>query len=492
MNIVSQRGALAAFALLFACRPELPLPTGEAASSSEVTVVIEPEPGELGVSSVLRLRVQGGARVGLTADDVVLVSGELGPTHLRDLAKDDPSKALQERFEPATTFIAGADLIVVPQRELELEESYSLGVGTLEISFPFEIEHRPRLLTRVWPEQTSSQLVACGDEPLADTSAEVVLEPDGPRGLLARGTPRGHAAQCVRFEPEEPKAGSFHLPVELSPGVALDPRPWTLETGEPEPIDAVACDGAEVAFGPGCAAVADDRLRVRGPEVPVLWVIAVEGGVEVAGRRADAHVEATRDGSSFMVRGLAPSSTLSVSLELLGERGGFRAFDESIVTQAPQPHFVLNEVYANPIGPEPGQEWVEIVNDGLAAGLLDGLVLVDVGGETSLPVGSGWLAAGAHALLVGAEYGETTGFDPPIAPGALLVTLPGTLGKNGLANAGEPLILRDGSSLELSRFPPSPKPKAGQSVARVRPDAPDDQEASFALAENPTPGAPQP
>src|SRR5690606_16286033 len=41
--------------------------------------------------------------------------------------------------------------------------------------------------------------------------------------------------------------------------------------------------------------------------------------------------------------------------------------------------FVLNEVLANPNGPEPQQEWVEIVNTGNRAGTLSGYRLKDSG-----------------------------------------------------------------------------------------------------------------
>jgi hypothetical protein len=63
------------------------------------------------------------------------------------------------------------------------------------------------------------------------------------------------------------------------------------------------------------------------------------------------------------------------------------------------------------------------------------------------------------------------------------------LGKNGLSNSGEPLKLSRHDGTVISRFPALPKPKAGASVARVTPEAPDGEESSFVLSTAPTPGA---
>jgi hypothetical protein len=148
------------------------------------------------------------------------------------------------------------------------------------------------------------------------------------------------------------------------------------------------------------------------------------------------------------------------------------------------PHVVINEVLANPIGPEPAQEWVEIVNDGQAPADLGGYALRDVGGETPLPPAV--LPPGAYALIVNQSFSEDDEYDPPPAPDAAILRV-AKLGKGGLANAGEPLSLRDGQGAVISRFPAGLKAKAGMSVARRSPQAPDGLASSFAAA-TPTPG----
>jgi hypothetical protein len=153
-------------------------------------------------------------------------------------------------------------------------------------------------------------------------------------------------------------------------------------------------------------------------------------------------------------------------------------------TLGPMPHVILNEAQANPLGPEPAQEWVELVNDGSVAANLGGYVLADIGGTTTLP--DALLPPGGYALIVNETFVEDDELDPPPAPGTLLLRV-AKLGLNGLSNSGEPLKLIDTEGQVVSRFPATPKPKAGRSVSRVKPDAPDGIAASFADSE-PTPG----
>jgi hypothetical protein len=150
------------------------------------------------------------------------------------------------------------------------------------------------------------------------------------------------------------------------------------------------------------------------------------------------------------------------------------------------PHLVLNEVLANPVGPEPAQEWVEIVNDGAAPAELAGYVLVDLGGETLLPAAT--LQPGRFALIVNETFVENDGYDVPPAPSTQILRVP-KLGQGGLANGGEPLLLRAPDGAVASRFPLAPKPKAGMSVSRRDPGEPDARPQAF-LVTTPTPGQP--
>jgi hypothetical protein len=207
----------------------------------------------------------------------------------------------------------------------------------------------------------------------------------------------------------------------------------------------------------------------------VLWTIA-GAGID--------RVLVTEEGESFALKGLAPASTATLEVITVDDRGEIQRSMFTFATLASMPHLLLNEVYANPLGPEPAQEWVEILNDGATPAELGGHVLIDVGGETVLPPGA--LPPGGFALIVNQTFIEDDGVDPAPEPGSLVVRVP-KLGHGGLSNGGEPLSLRDPNSVVISRSPVGPKTKAGMSLARISPAAPDTQKGSFILGP-PTPG----
>jgi hypothetical protein len=168
--------------------------------------------------------------------------------------------------------------------------------------------------------------------------------------------------------------------------------------------------------------------------------------------------------------------------------GAESAYDVRVQTRAVHPHVAINEVYADPVGPEPDQEWVEIVNDGAAAVDTSGFVLDD--GHAPTPLPSIVLDPGAFGLVVGSGFVTNDGVDPAPASGTPLLRV-SRIGK-GLSNTGTALTLRDASGAVLSRFPASPRPKTGVSVGRVAPAALDDDPSAFALdaVGGATPGAP--
>jgi len=221
--------------------------------------------------------------------------------------------------------------------------------------------------------------------------------------------------------------------------------------------------------------VADDRLYGRSPKAPVLWSISTSG-IE--------HTFAALPEEPFVIAMLSPSTSITMDVVALDNRGEALHATFSATTLPPMPHVVLNEALANPLGPEPQQEWVELVNDGLAPADLAGYVLADVGGETPLP--QAVLSPGAYALIVNETFDESGESDPPPAPETLILRVP-KLGKSGLSNEGEALKLLDANKATVSRLPASPKPKPGMSLARRTPSTPDGLAESF-LTATPTPG----
>jgi hypothetical protein len=253
----------------------------------------------------------------------------------------------------------------------------------------------------------------------------------------------------------------------------LDPRPLQVD-GTAAPAVPAACSGGEVSFGPGCVTVADDRLYGRSAAAPLLWAVAGAGTdtVVVAG-----------PGEPFVITGLPPASEVALDVAAVDAAGVVLRTLFTATTLAPRPHVVINEVLAWPLGPQPAEEWVEIVNDGPAPAELGGYILLVGSGATPLPAAT--LAPGAFALLVDEAY-TPAGPDEAPAPGTLLLVVP-HLGKQGLSNAGVAMTLLDGDGKAVSTFPDKPKPQQGSSVARRTPSDVDALPSSFALAA-PSPG----
>jgi hypothetical protein len=190
---------------------------------------------------------------------------------------------------------------------------------------------------------------------------------------------------------------------------------------------------------------------------------------------------------SLLARDLAADSRVSIRGRVLASSGELQAFETTFTTTRERRHLVLNEVLANPAGPEPDAEWIELVNDSARVASLSGLWLEDSGGSVPLP--NAELAPGEIALLVGEGF-QASGLDVPLPDDVrrLVVT---SLGARGLSNSGEALLLV-GAEGVLSRFPMLAAPHAGHSIARRTLDAADDDGANFAEQAPPgaSPGAP--
>lgn len=487
--------SLLAGALLLAagCRPELPLSEASSrgpapAPASPLSVTLEPETPLDAAKRVLRLHVH--ADVPLSPEHVKLVRGELHSSQLGQIARDEISQSLAARLVPTLVWIEQDGAIVMaPEAPLEPGETYAVASGEkrLAVFFDVEAESETPLLDRVWPPidgGAAAFAVYCGARPLRDARIPLSFSPEGPEGVLLRGlAPEGAGARCLRFQANTgPSVGPSVPPPELVlfPGgelVALDPRP--LEASR-EPVPApepLACADAEVPFGPGCAEVLSDRLLVRAPEAPLLW--GIRGmGLDV--------VKSTREEKGFVLKGLPSDADIGLDIVMVDGHGAVSRQIFEARTAPPSPHVVLNEVLANPLGPEPHQEWVELYNDGQVDASLLGYKIFDIGGETALP--EILLPAGRFALVVNETYVLNDEVDVAPPPDVILVRVP-ALGKSGLGNAGEPIRLQNEAGRVISRFPALPKPKAGQSLSRVTPDAPDGVSDSFTISE-PSPGGP--
>lgn len=485
---------------LVACRPDLPMPEagpGPATQPAGISVAFEPEAPVTAAPRVLRAHVAGGPS--LDEARLFLVRGEVRDSHLRQIERDDVSKALAERFVPTLRWRADDGAVVLaPTVPLDPGETYVVASGAPRASLAFVTEQAEAapLLVRAWPPVDAGGAglfgLYCGDMTLPEVSFESTLAPDGPLGAFGRGVaPAGAGGACLRFMGRGLAAEGgpwVPPPVVWLPGLPwplrVDPRPFggagpgDLGEAIEGPLEeaTLECTAFEVPFGPGCVEVEDDRLLGRAPAAVMLWGIAGEG-LDV--------VMTTKKNERFVLKGLPAEKDISLDVTTIDLHGRQRRLTFSATTLTPMPHVVLNEVMANPLGPEPDQEWVELYNDGAVEAALGELVISDIGGETVLP--EIMLPPGRFAVIVNETFVVDDEIDVPPAEDALLVRVP-ALGKSGLGNGGEIVRLLDMRGRTISRFPAIPKPKAGQSVIRRSPDAPDGVSDSFQLAP-PTPGA---
>jgi Lamin Tail Domain len=447
------------------------------------------------VTPVTRITVE--ATDALTDSRVMLVSGALSATQLRDLARPAVPQSLSSRAVSALVWIeADPTLVVVaPLAPLDAGGLYTLGLSAPLVSLPFMVTTaygRP-VLGRRWPDRdeiapSARAAIWCGPDDLGPVDAPVTLEPALFAGRLVLGTGASiRAPSCVSWFSAAPPWPAVldpgALPVVTPPSVEFDDgskaalEPTLLFARDAPPASAVPCVPPQISFGPGCADVEDDRIVVRPGDDPILWTI--DGGWGVL-------VRSSRGAKPFTLRPLPPDGLCRVAA--LDPSGRIDEVNVTVTPGPPRPHVVLNEVLANPAGAEPSQEWVELYNDGSDAVPLADFVLEDAGGRSVFPDVA--LAPASFALVVADAFIADDGVDPPPAAATLLVRVP-ALGRAGLSNEGEKLTLRDPLGNAVSTFP-AMKTKNGVSIVRIAPDAPDTDPASFVPSPNgsATPGSP--
>jgi hypothetical protein len=470
--------------LLAGCPAPLPPPPHARTDAGAARVSIEPDAAADAAPAVLRLHVRWQEQAADPPDQVRLFGGELSSYHLGRIRDRALPATLVEREIPILAFDQGGELVVAPLRPLAPGETYSLAApraGLIAVVSITAAEDAV-LMARHWPPADAGagieHAVYCADAATPLESAVVRLDPLGVPAEL--GPSAGNAAPlagCVHLSALEPAPdGVLLLPPARALGFAFDPAPFAAGP-LPEPIPA-ACTPEEIPLGPGCARVEDDRLFLRGPELPTFWIVQAP---ELT------FSTAVGPGEQRVMRGLVPASAFELSFMVLDAAGRASRGQLAISTDLARARVVINEVLADALGPEPAQEWVELVNDGAEAVDLATVTLEDVGGKVALPAHR--LEPGAFALLVNESFDEVSTWDVAPLAGTALLRLP-SLGKSGLANSGEPLVLRSAEGAILSRFPPDPKPKPGVSVARVAPWAPDEPQSFVLHAGGASPGAP--
>jgi hypothetical protein len=404
-----------------------------------------------------------------------LITGEVSAFHERSLRRGELADSLRERAVPLRFWREGADLWLQPTRLLSPDTEYSLslsGVGTLR-RFQTDSGDRPSV-RRLFPSAAPTRLSVLCNAPDAEELVSLTLEPGGvPLSVTAGayGTPR---ERCVTLEARARLAAPGVLPPQLA-DVLADPQPF--EPSQARPAAAPPVCSGRARLGSGCLEVLDDRLLVTVANES-LWLLSRPQSVGVV---VPAGVP------TELVRGLSPASRVAIEGRVLARDGEVQPFQSTLTTLPPRRHLVLNEVLANPLGPEPAGEWIELVNDSAAATTLSGLWLEDAGGSVPLPAEP--VAPGETLLLVPRGF-RASGLDVPVPADARRVELT-SLGARGLTNGGEALLLV-GAEGVVSRFPLISAAEGGRSVARRAPGLADSAASSFGPHGEPgaSPGAP--
>ena len=463
---------MAAVGLLGCSGPELELP--QAAENSE-RVDFGPDVSAESVPLVFRARL----RAAPTGAVPWLFRGELSDYYARAVREGELPSALSERAVPVRYWHDGSDCWLQPTEWLEPGKSYTLAATELGVVTPLQArEGEPRALQLFPPPGRHKYRVSVLCE-LLGSSEDAWLMPSLEPGGVAVSTAPGMLGLpgegCVTLNVDQPLTEAVVSPPRFA-GSLLEPAPW-LPLPEPETQPKMTCSAGKPFYG-ACLEVLDDRLRISAGTQDLLFAL----------NEPQSSMLVLRAGTrGVLLRDLAPASEISLSGSVLSSFGEQQSFRESVTTRPAARHLVLNEVLANPLGPEPDAEWIELVNDSERPASLAGLWLEDSGASVALPDVE--LEAGEIVLLVGEAF-RASGLDVPLPESVRLVRLP-SLGARGLSNSGEALLLvgREGV---VSRFPLLATPHAGRSVARRNLDGADDDPAGFGehAGQGASPGAP--
>ncbi|MDH5491174.1 MAG: lamin tail domain-containing protein, partial [Myxococcales bacterium] len=190
---------------------------------------------------------------------------------------------------------------------------------------------------------------------------------------------------------------------------------------------------------------------------------------------------------------LEPRTPLSLELRLVDLGGAERRLRIASGTRAPLAPIFITEVRADPSGPEPRQEYVEVVNSGPLPLSLEAFSITDDPLRAGDPLpASAPLPSGARALLVADAFEPDHPDDDLVPEGVPLIRVGRALGSGGLSAVGEPVLLRDAEGRRLSGAPARPSAGPGRCLVRTSEDGRrmDAQAFAWDAAGGCTPGLP--
>ncbi|MCA9697797.1 MAG: hypothetical protein KC431_09760, partial [Myxococcales bacterium] len=295
--------------------------------------------------------------------------------------------------------------------------------------------------------------------PLPQPEAAITLEAeDGGLTALLLGPepcPGWVPGTCLRMRPS----------AVLRPGVRYRPAGGTLIDRAGRRSTLPSLEG-ETWFwtgdGPDDAppdATVSAVLRGRCLVATIIGEETLAATLSVDGRARTAVLPAGWGSVGVAVEPRPAGEAVSWSLQLvdlaanLGEHAGSLEADAGLDPTLPR--LAITEVLANPAGPEPDAEFVELWLDPAASqpAELAGLILSDRDFTELLaaweagddlpgdPLPTATMQPGQRALVVASGWAPALGDDPPPPSDTPILVVDASLGSGGLKNAGEPLSL---------------------------------------------------
>ncbi len=192
------------------------------------------------------------------------------------------------------------------------------------------------------------------------------------------------------------------------------------------------------------------------------------------------------------VAGLNSEADVSVAIQVEDINENKTEFEQIVLGTDGHP-VSITEVLADPIGPEPAQEFVEIVNFGSEEVDISGWMVDDNEDANGPLIPDGTLLGpGQVGVLVSSSFDPNDNQDPAPNASALVIVLENSVGSNGLKNSeAETVELYDGEGRLVSQYRgQTGNPKEGHSAIRLSSELPDGDLLAFSLEPNatPTPG----
>lgn len=383
------------------------------------------------------------------------------------------SRVVTPRLEPGQSYTLGVGGWARDADDRPLEGPYAVHLQVAAVAAGASVTHS-------WPADgtagapTDMPLVAIRFDDLVRGEDIALVGAEGPvPGQLQPiacetvGWAGGDCRAIIPAEPLRPGA-TYRIEVgeELVDRSGAPVGPWEAivhtsdQAQQPITFLETTCELDEVPAGPTCV-LADDRSVTLRAQLAAP-VRAFLSGASVRDRSV-----ANRGEVRLRLEPLVAGARFEAELNLIGLGG--QTHVERIELSVPEALLpvTIAEVRANPLGAEPRQEYVEVLNFGAAPVPVAGLALADrpdrIGDviETAQTI-----PPGARALLVADAFDPTDEADSPVPPGVPLIRVGTSLASAGLSNAGEALYLRDAEGRRLSGTP-ALETEGGQCLVRT-------------------------